>query len=817
MDAFYHVVWLRGVFAVPDGAAYGGFRAAVQAVLGDAAAHGASCNRAHESSFCDVCLAGAPVEVCGVAVCGGRCEKRARMLIECLFFDATWAGALAPCAVRCHRMVASSDRWDVMESTLLSETWSDEDGAEVGENEVDWLALTVEDEVLDATAAVLTRNATALTAALAVLCRVVTYDYVTARQLYIDVREALHSIEFRSDQARSVYNAVVAALFPQTSEHETAPELVPHMARFTDFIRRSAGMATTTVRLGCTAALARSRASPVECALTADHTLQVHRSQFGNHVEVQWPAGAISWLECRMTLHVWTNVLKLVDRMHTLIKPRPDGVGIVLRESDFVRLLRYAPAHLHCARAISLRMPVYKMLCQNYVQLNMDRDEAAAVLFAADYMSLVADGVPARILRTPHADLGLLHAVLSVFGDTLALHAMLPYMDMQGLRMSSRTKTAPTLAAPRCEIFLDTSHIASVVDGFAWSSTTIYGLLLGFFCINEPHVIASSAVRDLHQVMTANILEQRNHVAAMQVIAELCGRLSVPTEVIDGAEFVDVPLQMGGSFPADTAPVACLYGLLTSRLFDRKQAAKILLAIRLAPGKTVVFPKPAPLRPAAMRAEGIAGLRALHREYAARVPDAPYARLYDAPRVAELGCMQYFTFVLEMLTYTQSTTPDYDNLEQCQREFGRFGAHPHTPLIMESYRGTMTPQHVLRYTRRDAAHNPAQSTHAYELESGVFQHQVVPTVRHRAAQCGQDVTRTARFHGSDPFMRECLFTIPVSTVRAKMPRWQAKRKLDQLIDLRKSADPGIMKRMYNPNPSGPHARARSSGLWSSEK
>lgn len=806
VDAFYHVAWLRGGGEVPSGTAHDGARRAVREVLGAPERHGASCNRDGAPS-CDLCLAGAPARACGVEVRGGRCERRARALIDALFFEHAWEGALPPCAARCHRMVASSDRWDVMESTLLGAAW--DGAADVAENELDWLDVWVDGERLSAADAVLTRNGAALTAGVAVLCRVVTPDYAAARQLYIDVREALRTLEFRSEQARAVYAALATALFPQTRDHEVAPGLEAHMARFTDFMVRNSGMAAMAVPLGSLAALRPGRAAPVACALTADHTLEVRPSaQYGTYVEVRWPAGVLTWLECRMTLHVWARVLGLVDAAHALTKPLAcGGTAIVLREGDFVRLLRYAPAALHCARVVSLRMPVYKMLCQNYVQLNMDGDVAAARLFVGDYVSLVADRAPRGLLPAVPRDLGLLHAVLAVFCDTLVLHATRPFMDVQDLHVACTVEHPPASFEVQAKSpFGNVTGIESRVEGFRWESETIYGFLLGFFYASEPHVVAADAVRDMHAVLAANVTEQRNHAAAMQLVSEMCTRLGTPVQ-IDGRDYVDVPARMGQLFPADTAPVACLYGLLVSELFERKRAAKALLSIRLCPYKSAVVPHPAPQRPAAARPEGIAGLRAMHRVYAARVPQTPYAALYAAPRVAELGCMTYFTFCLEMLTYAQADTLQHDNLAQSQRDYGRFGTAPRPPLTRDTYRGAVVPAHIVRHARRDATHDPAVSTHAYELESGVFQHQVVPTARF--ADAGADTTRGAAYQTADPFLRECLMLMPICEARFQMPRWQAKRKLDALFSLRTGADPDIVKRMYDP-----HGRPRNvAALW----
>lgn len=809
VDAFLNVVWLRGAFAIPPDAAYEKFRVAVRHVLGASDIY-SSCGHPSGAHACGACSAATPLRIWEANVVGAQCHRRASMLIERIFFgeepeECRWTGPLVPCAVRCHRIVMGSSRWEIMENIMLIDTWHTQSDGDVDENEVDWLDVEIDGAPLTGAADVMTRNATAFTAGIVILCSTVTHDHAAARQLYIDVREALRTMTFRSEQARAVYNAIVAALFPMTREHDTSPDLVPHMKHFSEFIVKRANMVTAPVRVSSCASLQRRRGPVPECALTRTHTLHRQDTQCGAYVEIQWSEGALSWLECRMTLHLWTHILKVVDPMHALIKPRHDGgTAIVLREADFVRLLRYAPAHLHCARIISLRMPVYKMLCQNYVQLNADLDAAAAALFVADFMSLISDHVPANTLQSVHTDIGLLHALLSVFGDTLALHATQPYLDPENLQVSHCAPIAPASFAARrgnSEGVFGTGGLASVVNGFKWSSTTIYGFLMGFLCIKEPHIISTESVCALRRTMAANLVEQRHHVAVIHVIGVLETRMCMPSENIDGVDYVDIPVEIGAPFPQSVAPVVLLYGLLTSTMFDRKLAAKILLSIRLSPTKSCIAAAPMPMHPAAQRPEGIAGLRNMHREYAAHTPEGLYTQLYAPTRVAELGCMQYFTFFLEMLTYAQTKTLCHDNLEQCQREFGRFGTRPHAPLTNESYRGMVTPQHILRYARRDeATHQPAVTSAAYELEAGVFQHQVVPTMQFARANHHVDMTRAAAFHSNDAFMRECLFMIPVGVVRANMPRWNAKRKLDAIADAYMRTNPNIAKRIRNEDP-----------------
>lgn len=635
---------------------------------------------------------------------------------------------------------------------------------------------------------VLTRNVAALSCGLAILCKVLRPVHAEARQLYIDLREAMRKKGERTQATEEVYAGVMRMLLPDNDDHEITPTLATHIQRLRTFIVRRGGMCISPCDVSGLSCLRPGRSNSLYCALTRGHTLVETASSYGAYVELSWDTASMSLLECRLTTRLWSRVLGFVDANHMLIKAGAGGrIAVVLRREDYVRLLRYAPSRLHCARVISLKMPTYKMMCQNYVQANMSRDVAGAVSFAKDFVSLLSTSVPEAITSSPHSDIGMLHALLALFGDALAANTMRPLLDPNELRVCHKNDLVEQplfgqgMHTPNDEMFYNVTDNATLVRGFVWSSENIYMSLVAFMCIREPHVIAVSSVNTLLDCLRRNLSEQPRYKAAMTVISELWGRASLPTVNIEGKPYVDVPTEMRNILPDAAPPIVYVYGFLLSDLVERKIAAKVLLTIRLSPEKTPFLSMPTPLRLAETRMEGVQGLKAMDREYSQRVPGGPFSELYDMPRVGELGCMQYFIFFLEMLTYVQGETLHCDNLAQCRREFGRYGNEPHAPLENHTFRGAVTPDHVLRNARRDMTHDPSRTMYAYELESGVFQHEVVPTVKFAAAHADQDVSRHefgSPYVGSDSFLHECVFMIPVDRVVVPRSSSDVKRKSD---------------------------------------
>ncbi len=815
VDAFYHVVWSRrGSLTIPPSPLYASFREAARECL-TRRAFPATCPKQQPPNLCPACSDVSAWLFDASVPCARMCEPRARALIEYLFFgDAVWTGELPPCALRCHTIVTSRDAWAVAEAIAIPIcTPPPHPRARHGINRIS-LVLDRETEALGPR--ILSENVAVISASLVVLCKVIA-PADAARQLYIDLRESLRTGTCRTAQVESVRALVLQTLFSgHVPDCDVPADLLPHAARLRDFWTRHAALGISAHDLPSLSELRPRRSTRLMCRLTRDHERVENASQFGSYVELFWPDSQMSPLECRLTVRLWTELLKFVDPMHVLIKALPCGKNsIVLRRTDYVRLLQYSPSRLHCARIISLRMPVYKMMTQNYVEANMTHDHAGAVAFVKDLVSLITTSIPDQATDHHHKDIGMLHALLALYGDSLPLHVTKPYLEVHNMRITSHeTRTVQTetggfsdlaTSVPRITPFHNVADNATVVEGFEWTSLTLYGCLAGFLCIREPHIILATSVRTLFELMTRHVREQPTFRVAMSVVSELWGRFSRPAIVINSNAYVDIPIEMPCVF--GVPPVTYIYGFLLSEFIDRRLAGQLLLTIRLCPEKTPFLSRPSPLRLAETRDEGLVGMHALAREYSPTPPTGPFALLYSSPGVAELGCLQYMLFYLEMLTYVQCNALHCDNLSRCIKEYARCGNRPHPPLHPNTFRGSVTPHHVVRYARRDMTHDPARTRFAYELEPGVFQHEVVPTVRFHEAHRADDYARLgpeSPFVGADPLLLEATFMIPVDRILVESQETKAKRKLEDRVADAFARNPDLGKRMrYGLGPPSP--------------
>lgn len=814
VDAFYHVVWARrGALSIPPERRFAPFRDAARSIL-------------TRSLLPDTCRAITPDQLglrplplcpeCSDASawlfdasepCARMCPPRAMTLIRHLFFSpGQWEGELPPCAVRCHLIVTSKDPWEKAEAIIMHPPRAFPHYPHAS-HAVNCVELVLDRETTRFARLGYTENMTAITAALVILCKAVA-PAESARQMYIDLREALRTGTVRTPEIESLRALVLKTLFgTDATDYEVGGDLRKFMADMRDFLDRHAALSISAHDLPSLSELRPRRSSKLVCKLTRDHERVEHVSQFGSYVELFWPDAQMSALECRLSIRLWTKILGFVDPMHVLIKTLPCGKNaVVLRRADYVRLLQYAPSRLHCARVISLSMPVYKMLCQNYVEANMTHDAAGAVAFAKDLMSLLTVSVPETITDAAHANLGMLHPLLNLYGDSLHLHLQKPLLEPNCMRITANETSlrpedvfgATLPESARITPFHNAADNATMVDGFLCDSENMYGCLVGFLCIKEPHVIRAESVRVLFEIMTRNVRDQPTFRVAMSVVAELWSRFSRPNVTINGKNYIDIPLEMPGNSVHGVPPVTYIYGFLLSKFIDVRQAGQLLTTIRLCPEKTPFLSRPTPLRLAETRDEGIPGLRSLAREYSSTPPSGPFAQLYSLPAVAELGCLHYALFYMEMLTYVQCKALHTDNIDRLIKDYARCGNRPRPPLRPTTYRGSVAPAHVVRYARRDFAHDPARTRHAYELEPGVFQHEVVPTVRFCESVRNEDFSRMGMdtpFVGGDPLLVEAVFMIPIDRIVIESREAKAKRKLDEQLTDTLARDPDIIKRM----------------------
>lgn len=322
------------------------------------------------------------------------------------------------------------------------------------------------------------------------------------------------------------------------------------------------------------------------------------------------------------------------------------------------------------------------------------------------------------------------------------------------------------------------------VEGFHNASNTLHSAMLAFFYLAEPHIIAVDSVRMLFKIFCQNVAFQATAPGCVHVVNALHQLISTPRQQqIRTTAYIEIPTEMYGLVQDDVPPVAYLYTLLVSDLLDSNFASQMFLSIRLCPRMSKILPAQKTFKPANMRPCGVNGLHNLHREYQTTPPTGLYSNLYTAVNAPEIGCMHYLTFFMEMQTYTQWQNLHCGDLKTCQRVFGSRGVDPSSALGPETYRGMLAPAHIIRYARRDGR-DLQTNTHAYELNANVFQHNVVPVVRFRnkdwAKDISREVTEASPLFGCDPFLRACLFTMPIDNLCVEPLRTFQKRKLSEL-------------------------------------
>lgn len=653
--------------------------------------------------------------------------------------------------------------------------------------DVDWLHITEGDVTLEykPNSTIIYRNSAALTIAVALLCKLLAPN--EPEKMYIDLRAALRTRSFITSEIEDIYQTICGAV--TNRDYNSAAKITPPawLNQFCNWLHAYRPFMSVQNRVRGIESFRGS--STMQCMLTRDHEMRIEETRTGVFVELRWPREALSPVEARMTMHVWVRYLGLVFADDIAVKIIGDThTSIVIREQDLLRIMRYAPCHLHCARVIELRMPVYKMLCQNYMQVNNDGDVGGARLFIRDFLSLfVSNSIPLGIIGEKFTSmLGCFHGILARFIDTLSLHATKPFLDEQVLKVAPTRKDDKQMmknALPPSyrQCVITPEERLEHVEGFHYGSNTIHTAMLAFFYVGEPHLISVDAVRMLHKIFCQNMSFQARSPSCVHVVNALHQSISAPKQQqIRGITYVRIPSEMYGLVQDDVPPVAYLYMLLVSDLLDSNFAAQMFLNIRLCPRTSKVLSASQSFKPADQRLCGVEGLKKMHREYNTDLPTGMYSSLYTLTNAPGIGCMHYLAFFMEMQTYTQWQNLDCGDLRACQRAFGAHGAAPSSSLEKRTYRGMLVPAHIVRYARRDGR-DLQTNNHAYELEANIFQHQVVPVVRFREKERDKDISRgnteNSPLFGADPFVRACLFTMPIDSISVEPLRTFQKRKL----------------------------------------
>lgn len=810
ISAFFSVIWLRGAFFIPPD------HPLIPIAKLAFASPPPPCRRAPDGSACHACESPMRRRVAFADNVMPDCVHVVSQMVAFLFFGSAWGGELPQCAVRCHRIVVSKSPVEQMEHCCISEEhmarWCVDSKALTSRpmtpGDADWLHVIENGEVLPYKKTVISqcRNSAALTIATALLC--VKLEPSAPHVLYIKLRDALRSGNPQSAEIDVFYQTICGFVLARNYNTASRSPVPVWADQFSAWLQKYHAFMSIDTRIS--SIMSFRGKFPMECVLGRDHEMHRIECPSGVYVELRWSRSAMSMIEARTTVHVWVRYLGLVSADDVLVKCVGDThTVIVLREHDLVRLMRYAPSHLHCSRVIELRMPVYKMLCQNYMQINADGDVGGARLFVRDFLSLVASQVVTQssVGEKFTSTLGCFHGILGRFVDTLSHHARKPFLDEHVVKVLPETPSnaqRPDLAAPYRGFLVTPPAKMTVVDGFYNGSGTLQSAIVAFFCLSEPHIITVEAVKLLYRLFCQNPRFQSRSSRCMHVVDALYQKLQSPHNHIQTTAYIEIPSEMYGLVEENVPPVAYLYALLVTDIIPPNFAVQLFLSIRLCPRMNRVFPRPSSFKPADTRTCGVEGLMKLHRVYQTALPTGEYSRLYTAVKAPDIGYMHYLTFFMEMQTYVQWVTLGGGDLQKCKQEFGSYGVDPHSALKPGMYRGMLSPAHIVRYARRDGR-DIHTNVHAYEIDANEFQHQVVPVVRFRDSARIKDISRVCADTGSpseqsplvgcDPFLWACLFTMPIDYITVESLRTFQKRKLAELSDVLKSDLNPVLKRV----------------------
>jgi len=777
LAAFYHVVWLRRVF---DLSANSSLVSVFKQVV---AGPPPSCD--HGCYTCDT----APMfhtDHGAVPDCKARVMKWAEYII----FRGKWTGAMPPCIYRCHLITTMpAAHMKIQHAVLFDDSIrrapfvSD---ATLVADDLDCVQLLEDGTPVKAQVGAHATNSTTLTVATFMLCQLLQPDDTVS--LYMAVRAALMIPGTTVEPVQTIRDVIVSAVFKRAYVTPSTGKPV-WLEIFLSWLRKYAGITCMPYRLQNVVTLNSS--SVLQCVV--DNAVAVHSISDAQCDGRDETADATEYatvslvgktiVDCRYTVHMWARLMKLVYPQSCTCYMWHGTPVIRLRRADLARVMRYGAVHLHCMDVIQLRTPVYKIMCQNYAQIHMDGDGAAANLFMRDMLTLLqskshGDIVPPHRPSHNYAGLGILHGIFPRMQGAHLLLTMRPYIDEKSLCIKEKqTRHIPQGAF----IKRDATHwshgdgVPLNIAGIKWDARTIHASLIAFMVQHVPHVISVSAVGALHSALRSSDQTSSCH----RVVGLLDYLYGVSRDVkrivrIDGKEYVPIPNRIPNVIPGDCHVVSYVYSLLSSTIISHDLALECFLEIRLASharGRNAgdFF------APADMRRGGMSALRDMMRVYnKGPAPDTMHP-LYTKPACSFLEYMESALFCLEMQTYLQAQTV-CTNVIGAQRD--RFCMKPvarPAPLTPQTYRGEMAALNIVRY-RRDDARDVGTNESAYEIGEGVYQTTALPLV---VLACQTPWSSPDNpLYGADPSLIECLFLAPLDHVEIETTKTYFKRKRD---------------------------------------
>jgi hypothetical protein len=702
-----------------------------------------------------------------------------------LFFHAECNGEMPLCVQRCHVITVSVNDHvkienAVIDTNRLRHALLVED-CKLRRTSIDRIELTENGYPVDMRKRDFTVNSTALTIATYMLCHLLSPG--NHHKLYMDVRFALITPGTAVEPTRTIRDFIVSCL----TGIDYVGAIVPWKDTFFMWLKKYRNVVAMPHDLYNVECL--SLGSDLICSLENNFSLYP--------VPDNEPPGASpadskymdivmknkSIVACRYTVHLWTRILNLVHPQFVRCFMFQGKPVIRLLREDVMRLMRHAIVHLHCAGIVQLRMPVYKILCQNFVQSNIDGDDAGLSLCVRNLLCMLQGRTMARIMpvHSPYvnyAGIGILPAIISRMRGNVWMSARRSYIDDNGLRFrfngSGRKEQPGFIHRPGDGIPLDsfgTLHI----DGFEPACPSIHLSLIAFLLPWKEHIISADAVCVLYESL------QRSHTMGvcyktMGVLSALYSLTTSKREqdyiVINNVKYVEIPKKLPNIVPENYHTVSYIYALLASDEISDDVATDCFRHIIINPNDIPLAGTEGVILHPVTRKYGPFSLRCMQKVYSRELPPHQMNSLYT---LSDYDCMEHMealVFILEMQSYVQSSVTTQSTLEKLQRTF-MHKAGIGEALTSSTYRGEIQPANIVRY-HRDDKRELKTNTLAYELERGMTQANTLPVVVH-TYKAPHD-NPASIFHGCDPILQECVFLYPLNLVEIETKASSYKRR-----------------------------------------
>lgn len=549
-----------------------------------------------------------------------------------------------------------------------------------------------------------------------------------------------------------------------------------------------------------------------------------------NKNELKWPTSLFSIKEALMTVEFWVSTLGLVPRDSVRIDfdyPNEQSVIFQIDDGDLLRLWRYSSCLLHFTNFYHFPVPMYPILCRNYLQSIEDGDYLGMKSVMTCIQSLVGDDVSLKRFQNSEIEriakpeivryYGLLHGILARFGNGIYWESIIyPYrnLDECTIQVKRVQNSTPDMMCVESDSFekpkgnqedmedsLANGYTSSgVIYGFKVSSDNFYTAMTAFISITEDHMIRVEAISELYTLFKTFPKLTIDYPLQMKIILYLQNYCMLGDSYLlkyDWGTYVRIPAQIDEpELQSSKIPIVCyLYSLILLQEITDIRAFRLFTSIRIVVDSRhhtslrSYMPK--------MRKGGISNLVKLEKApylhyQAASEFDNNNSSFYSGeftslgmrPNGFEL--MAKVLFSLEMLSYLPSEKVPFQDAEaQVRQAQCIFTKTPPRPLESNSYRGVMSPWHFTRYRSECNFEKIALQKTPFYIGNNQTQDMFIPMLVYRKEKRMYDESRysqeTSLFFGSSPEVRDIVYSHPISVISETISEEEEFQKINMIM------------------------------------